>query len=98
MTCRACKSGIDKKLLPLIRELNNVGLLTQFCCDGHGEDFAYILFNPEVIKYMSLGSMGYGDRSGVSLKWNFTNCKDKTLRCPRCGGVIDKKTGKTMGE
>lgn len=40
---------IDKELIPLLDELNKVGLKTTQSCSGHGKDVAYISISDENI-------------------------------------------------
>jgi len=43
-------NDIDIELLPLIRELNAVGIKTLACCSGHGETCAYILIDMDSLQ------------------------------------------------
>ena len=49
---------IDKELLSLITELNNVGLVTTQCCSGHGKELAYISINMDCIEDIAIRENG----------------------------------------
>jgi hypothetical protein len=38
------KANIDKKLIPLVKWMNKIGLITQFCCQGNRLQDPYVLF------------------------------------------------------
>lgn len=54
---------IDKELLPLIKELNKVGLKTKACCSGHGKEDAYIAIDIKGI------NMIIQENSSLSIYW-----------------------------
>jgi len=60
---------IDEELIPLIKELNNVGLHTTSCCQGHGKNPAYITIKLDTIYQCSTTRHIDGHR--LIIKWNW---------------------------
>lgn len=60
---------IDKKLAPLIIELNKTGLKTKFCCEGSEKDRAYLAFDLSAIETVSF----YGKTNLLCLYWELTH-------------------------
>jgi len=45
---------IDKELIPLVKELNRIGLKTYGCCSGHNKETAYINIDFRYIESISV--------------------------------------------
>ena len=41
---------IDRELIPLVKELNKVGLITRSHCSGHGKQNAWIVIRTDTIR------------------------------------------------
>jgi hypothetical protein len=94
MQCPKCKQKVDEDLLPLITELNKVGLYTKYCCSGHDGEYAYIMLEGDIIKHIEYGIVGEKwQSSGVkfTLRW-------KIPKYPRKHEIICSDCDKPMKE
>ena len=99
MQCSKCKQKIDEDLLPLILELNKIGLYTKYCCSGHDGEFAYIMFEGSAVKGVEYGfQVEHCQGSGPKfvLRWQIPKYRRKIrVRCSDCDkkmkDVVDAK-------
>ena len=66
------KLNIDEKILPLIKELNKVGLLTSGSCQGHPEHQrpAYVTLDIDKIKDFGIFMNYYNGKPGLTIYWD----------------------------
>lgn len=62
------KVMIDEELIPLIKELNNLGLITTQCCSGHGKEDAYVSISLKNITDIAVRNDTTGPR--LVIWWN----------------------------
>ena len=58
------KFKCDLKIIPLIKELNKVGLKTKYCCQGSKNSEAYISLTRKSIKYITI------HKDKINIHWN----------------------------
>jgi hypothetical protein len=94
LRCPKCDYYIDDELVPLIIELNKVGLKTRFSCSGHKGSYAYIMFDGSCIKSVEYGySVRRYEREGkqCTIKWLIPKYARKTIRCSDCGTRLEEE-------
>ena len=55
MKCPKCNAYVDDELVPLIKEMNKLGLKTKYCCSGHKGNYAYVMCVGDLIKCVEYG-------------------------------------------
>jgi hypothetical protein len=63
---------IDNELQSVIKELNNVGLITTQCCSGHKKELAYISINMEYIEDVAIRENG----KRLVIWWKLGDCNE----------------------
>jgi len=88
LKCPKCKYYIDDELVPIIIELNKIGLKTSYCCSGHKGDYAYLQFIGNSIKNIEYGYTveGYESRGRVCIiRWKIPKYPSRVITCSDCG-------------
>lgn len=97
LKCPKCDYYVDDELVPLLKELNKVGLKTKYSCSGHRGDYAYILFVGDLIKCIEYGYIvERNEDKGRSfiLRWKIPKYSPKTIRCGDCGSKLIEEEDK----